>query len=30
MSGDPQERKRGRMEDFGRKIDQQIQNGFRR
>ena len=28
MSGDPQERKRGRMEDFGRKIDEQIQNGI--
>ena len=28
MSGEPQERKRGRMEDFGRKIDEQIQNGI--
>lgn len=28
MSGDSQERRRGRMEDFGRKIDEQIQNGM--
>jgi hypothetical protein len=28
MNGDPQERRRGCMEDFGRKIDEQIQNGI--
>jgi hypothetical protein len=28
MSGDPQEPKRGRMEDFGRKLDDHILNGI--
>jgi len=28
MSGDPQEPKRGRMEDFGRKIDEHILTGI--
>jgi hypothetical protein len=28
MSGDPQEPKRGRMEDFGRKLDDHILSGI--